>query len=253
MTSGVQDEAESTTTLFSSSRRLAIADHFRVPHDVAGVPACPGVERLRTHRGADLLWASFAGDAELAPAERVEIASGPGIPIFAPVVAEATVERLLAECGGSWSRVLDLAGEDGERCGSIWGAGRQRLPAVRSGRGVLRTTGASATSRSPEPRSAPVEAWPDRRLLRDARAGCRAPCRSGCVAAMRACRRARVSAVAGRDRAARFLRPLHCDPRGGVRCGPVPRIAPGRDGHTWALVLTHDVEMPGVSRRSIRS
>ena len=244
MTSGVQDEAESTTTLFSSSRRLAIADHFRVPHNVAGVPACPGVERLRTHRGADLLWASFAGDAELAPAERVEIASGPGIPIFAPVVAEATVERLLAECGGSWSRVLDLAGEDGERCGSIWGAddGSVFLPfdpdevcfsywsesyvevvRSRARRGLRRgAIGTYYRVRGRLPRR--MQIWLRRRY---ARVQLRTPFPRWPV-----------------ETALHDFFDLFMSILTDVAGEPVPRIAAWPHGYSWALVLTHDVEMP---------
>ncbi len=116
----VQGRAESNATLFSSSRRLAIAEHFRVPYDVVDGRAHLGIERLRTHGGAELLWASVAGPQVSA---WMDMASGSSIPIFAQIVDDRTSERLLKNCSGeTWSREVALIGEDGEHVSSIWRA-----------------------------------------------------------------------------------------------------------------------------------
>ncbi len=69
-----QDRADPTATLFSSSRRLAIAEHLGIPTEVVGGPAGAGLGRLRACGGAELLWASAddaAGATGLCPgAER---------------------------------------------------------------------------------------------------------------------------------------------------------------------------------------
>ena len=115
-------QVESKASLFCSSRRLAIAEHFRVPHEVVGGPARPGVERLRTCDGAELLWASAGDAAGEPPISALVEARGASIPIFAHVVGDRIAERLLAECGGTWSRAVALTGEDGEHVASIWRA-----------------------------------------------------------------------------------------------------------------------------------
>ncbi len=244
MTSGVHDQTRSMTTLFTSSRRLAIADHFRVPHEVVGEPACPGVERLRTHGGAELLWASVAEDAELAAAERVEIVFGSGIPIFAHVVTDRTAERMLAECGGDWSRVLALTGEDGEHRGSIWRAdgGSVFLPF--------------------DPDEVCVSYWSER-YVEVTRSGARRRFRRGAVQAYYQVRgllprpiqiwlRRRYARVQLRTRFPRWpvetalhdFFDLFTSILADVAGEPVPRIAAWPRDYSWALILTHDVEMP---------
>jgi peptidoglycan/xylan/chitin deacetylase (PgdA/CDA1 family) len=242
MTSGVHDQAESLTTLFSSSRRLAIADHFRVPHDVVCGPARPGVERLHARGGAELLWASNQDDAELAPVERVEIVSGSRIPIFAHVLTDATAERLLAECGGSWSRAVALTGEHGEHRGSIWRAhdGSVFLPfdpdevcysywseryveiarskaRRRTRRGAIR---GYYQVRGLLPR--PVQIWLRRHY---ARIQLRTPFPRWPV-----------------ETALHDFFELFTSILADVAGEPVPRIAPWPHEYVWALVLTHDVE-----------
>jgi hypothetical protein len=115
----VHDQAQSLSTLFSSSRRLAIAEHFRIPCDVAAAPARPGVERLRAQAGAELLWASEAAAVGAAVAATLQ-APGASIPIFAHVLDDRLAEPLLADYGGSWSRALPVEGADGEHVGSVW-------------------------------------------------------------------------------------------------------------------------------------
>ncbi len=63
MTIEVDDRTESKTTPFTSSRRLAIADQFRIPYAIEPPQAGTGVGRLRTAGGGDLLWAEAAACA----------------------------------------------------------------------------------------------------------------------------------------------------------------------------------------------
>ena len=58
MSLGIHDHAESTTTLFSSSRRLVIVEHFRIPYSVIDGLTRPHLQRLCTSGGRELLWPS---------------------------------------------------------------------------------------------------------------------------------------------------------------------------------------------------
>ena len=117
----VHDQAQSLSTLFSSSRRLAIAEHFRVPYELDAEPVRAGVERLYAHEGAELLWASAVEDAAgPAPVAASLQAPGGSIPIFARVLADRQAEPLLRDLGGSWSRALAVNGVEDEHLASIW-------------------------------------------------------------------------------------------------------------------------------------
>jgi hypothetical protein len=242
MNLAVQSQAESIRAPYGSSRGLAIAEHLRIPLDVVGGPAHPFVERLRTCGGAELLWAGIRDVAEPPVAARVHVTSGPSIPIFAQVVGDRTAERLLAQCGGTWSPAVALTGEHGEHIASIWRArdGSVFLPF--------------------DPDDVCHSYWSERYVE---------------IAQGRAHRQARRGAVRSYYRM-RGLLPRHTQiwlrrhysriqlrtpfPNwpietalhdffdlftsilGDVAGEPVPRIAAWPHDHAWALVLTHDVE-----------
>jgi hypothetical protein len=243
----VHDHAESTATLFGGSRRLAIAEHFRIPHDVVERAAVAGIEQLRARGGAKLLWAGagetaapWAGQRPIAA--RIQRTCGSGIPIFARVLSDRGAERLLAECGGTWSRALALSGQDGEHVASIWrardgsvflpfdpdevahnywsesyleiahsGAQRRTLRGAVQGyyrvRGLLPRSTQIWLRRQYARRQArtPFPAWPVETALHD------------------------------------FFE-LFTSILADVCGEPVPRIAAWPHDHRWALVLTHDVE-----------
>ncbi|HEX4837233.1 MAG TPA: hypothetical protein VFV03_01725 [Solirubrobacteraceae bacterium] len=243
MRSGVSGQAESTASLFSSSRRLAIAEHFRVPHDVAGGPARPGVERLRTCSGAELLWAS-AGDSAGPPVLALVETGDSSIPIFAHVVSDRMAEGLLADCGGTWSRAVALIGADGEHVASIWRArdGSVFLPfdpdevchsywseryleiAPNKARRQIRRGAVQGYYRVRGLLPRPTQIWLRRHY---SRIQARTPFPSWPV-----------------ETALHDFFDIFTSILGDVGGEPVPRIAAWPHDHSWALVLTHDVETP---------
>jgi hypothetical protein len=254
-----EDLARSSAALFGSSRRLAIAEHFRIPHDVVEEPAGRGLQRLRARGGAELLWASAADSAAPAlgaepalraePAHREEPpiaasvqAPGGGIPIFARVLGDRLAEPLLVDRGGSWTRALAIEGADGEHVGSIWSA--------RDGSVFL-----------PFDPDEVCESYWSERYLEVARTGARRRSTRGAVRAYYAIRgllprplqiwlRRQYARVQVRtefpswpaETALHDFFDLFTSILADVAGEPVPRIASWPNDHAWALVLTHDVE-----------
>jgi len=240
MRSVVQEQAESTATLFRSSRRLAIAEHLGVSHAVVVEPARGGVERLRGPARAELLWARV-DDAEPPVSAFVQGARA-RIPIFARVLGDRSAQSLLATRGGSWSRALALTDDNGEHVASIWRA--------RDGSVFL-----------PFDPDEVCELYWSERYLEIARGGASRQTSRGAVRAYYRIRRLlpRPLQIWLRRRYARIQArsqfpswpletglhdffELFTSILGDVAGEPVPRIAAWPCGHAWALVLTHDVE-----------
>lgn len=236
-----EDQAQSSATLFSSSRRLAIAEHFRIPNEVVDEPARPGVERLCTRGGAELLWSSVGYAAAPAVAASVQ-AGGASIPIFAHVIGDRMAEQLLGECGGTWSRAVPIAGEDGEHLASIWRAcdGSVFLPF--------------------DPDEVCHNYWSEH-YVEIAQSGARRRTRRGAVRGYYRVRgllprpaqiwlRRRYARIQQRTTFPRWpvetalhdFFDLFISILADVGGEPVPRIAAWPDGRAWALVLSHDVE-----------
>lgn len=230
----------------------------------------PGIERLRSAGGTELLWmsATQAARDEVSPPgadtvwQGAATASPPlaacvrgvdtgmrgaggvlgNIPIFARLLSDRQAEDVLERYGGDWSRARAIVGRDGEHVASIWRRedGSVLLPfdpdevceSYWSERYVelLRSEASRRTQRGAMqtyyrvrgllPRKAqiwlrrryasrqartPFPSWPIETALHDF---------FDLIAAI-------MTDVAGE---------------------PLPRIAAWPDGHTWALVLTHDVE-----------
>jgi hypothetical protein len=237
----VHDQAESSAVLFSSSRRLAIAEHLGIPHDVVDAPAPAGLRRLRTSAGAELLWADADAGGDPPLCARV-VSAGASIPIFARVLDDRAAERLLGEDDRGWSRTLALADADGERVGSIWTAhdGSVFLPfdpdevchnywseryleiarnsaRRQTDRGAVRVY---YRIRGLLPR--PLQIWLRRQY---ARVQARAPFPSW-----------------PHETALHDFFGLFAAILADVAGEPVPCIAAWPHDHAWALVLTHDVE-----------
>ncbi len=64
----IRDQVEATTAMFSGTRPLAIADHFRIPYEVDDEPVAAGLGWLRAQGGAALLWTEASGSATPASA-----------------------------------------------------------------------------------------------------------------------------------------------------------------------------------------
>lgn len=242
-----QDEAEprptgSQTALFSASHTLALAQHLGIPYDNGAAPVNHGVDRLRAMNGAELLWSSSAGAG--GPAVAAVVGHGTrSIPIFARVLSDQAAERLLTERGGNWSRAVSVTGDVGEHLASIWTAddGSVFLPfdpdevcryywseryqevgmswaRRRASEGARRRY---YQVRGLLPRDTQI--WLRRRYSR---------------------LRARTRSFPGWpvETALHDFFDLFTSILAEVAGEPLPRIAAWPHGHTWALVLTHDVE-----------
>ncbi|HTW41575.1 MAG TPA: hypothetical protein VMD79_04630 [Solirubrobacteraceae bacterium] len=235
------DHSEPAGSLFSSSRRLATAEQLGLTCELREGPAAPGIERLRTRGGGELLWTSAVASAGPPLAARLQ-GAGASIPIFARVLDDALTQRVLAQHGGEWSpavRILDRGGqavsaiwvaEDGnvflpfdpdEVCESYWSERYLALLRTKASRhtqrgamqsyyrvrGLLPRTVQIRLRRlyARRQRRTPFPRWPAETALHD------------------------------------FF-DLFTAILADVAREPLPRIAPWPNGHTWALVLTHDVE-----------
>ena len=240
-TSRLLDEAPAPTP-FSSSSRLALFDHFRVPYELDPGLGLAGLEQLQPVAGGPaLLWPSDYDAPPVAVSVPGTDRSTP-IPFFARVRSDSSVEPLLAERGGSWQRARELTTASGEVAGSIWRAadGSVLLPF--------------------DPNEIIESFWSERYL----RTACGRKSRRARRALMLAYYRTRPFLprqvqIWLRRRWAR-VQARSVFPRwpvetclhdffelmfaivAGIAGEPVPRIAEWPDGHSWAVVLTHDVE-----------
>ena len=225
---------------FAASRRLLVAAQLGLGCELAEGRSRAGLERLRSRRGPELLW---PGEGQLEGDPGMAFLAGPGDPvrIFARLTGDAVARRLLDEHGGSWSRVLALEGADGAPQASIWRCadGSVFLPFdpdevclnywSERYRGTLRGTRERASehalrlyygARGALPRA--VQIWLRRRY---------AP-----IQARTAFPRWPV------ESSVHDFLDLFTSIVADVAGEPVARIATWPNGHSWALVLTHDVE-----------
>jgi hypothetical protein len=236
-------------------RRLAIAEQLGIACETlelsARLATHAGGWRLRraradigqlgTEDGAQLLWAG-GGEADGPPAALFVQSGGSSIPIFAHALDDRAVELLLAGHRGAWSRVVALTDGEGERVASIWRAddGSVFLPfdpdevclncwserymeSLRT-ESQRRTHDGAIRSyylvRGLLPR--PLQIWLRRRYAR---------------------RQARTPFPRWpAETALHDFHNLFTAILAEVAGQPVPRIAPWPHDHTWAFVLTHDVE-----------
>ncbi len=244
----VTGRAESTT-LLSGSRRLATVEQLGIackPLDGAAAPGdgparAPGVEWLRTPRGPALLWRRAVESTEPPIAAHVQT-DGASIPIFAHLLDDRATERLLVAHPGTWSRAVELLGEEGEHLASIWRAddGSVFLPF--------------------DPDEVCHNCWSER-YMESLRTDARRRTHSGAVRGYYLVRgllprpaqiwlRRRYARRQARtpfprwpaETALHDFHDLFTAILADVAGQPVPRIAPWPHGHTWAFVLTHDIE-----------
>ncbi|MBV9802225.1 MAG: hypothetical protein JO130_03510 [Solirubrobacterales bacterium] len=231
----------SATTLFCSSSSLTVLEHFRVPYEVD--PDLGGeLEKLRPSPGGPaLLWKRDL-DGPVVHTTLLGVDRLTPIPVFTRLLRDETVEPLLQAYGGNWERAWRLMSLDGAPIASIWRAedgsvflpfdpndvvesfwSEQYLQAAR-GQHLRRLRRALMIGyyrvRPLLPR--PVQIWLRRRFAR----------------------------LQGRFAFPRwpietclhdffqFMFSVLAD----IANEPIPYIAPWPNGHTWALVLTHDVE-----------
>jgi hypothetical protein len=248
-TTGMAPARAKSRALFSSSSRLATAEHLGIVCELLGAGQTPddgiagasGIQRLVTAAGAQLLWPGAASRAAPLRAARVQAASS-SIPIFAHLIDDQESQRLLAECPGAWSRTIDVLGEAGEHLTSIWRA---------DDRSVFLPFNPDEVS---------LNCWSER-YMECLRTNLRRQTHSGAIRAyylsrgllprpaqiwlrrQYARRQARTpfprwpAETALHDFHALFIALL-----GEVAGQPVPRIAPWPHGCTWAFVLSHDIE-----------
>jgi hypothetical protein len=245
MTVMADDRAESLATLFTTTRRLVVAEHLGVSHALCEQSDVPGIERMRAQGGAELLWASAEHPDMSAPSSRVCVGGSPGRPIFACVLDDRATRQALPAVGSRWSRARDILGTDGQRIASIWRAddGSVFLPF--------------------DPDEVCVNYWSERYLeieRDETRHRARRlmmqvyyRLRGAMPRAMQIWLRRQFARHQVRTRfpmwpaetALHDFFDLFASLLVEVAGEPVPRIAPWPHDRRWALVLTHDVERAG--------
>ena len=241
MASGVEAVTRRATALFEGSCPLALADHLGISVDPGAAPPRSGVQRLRSAHGAELLWASAFEPGTPPIAVSLRAGSATSIPIFARVVSDDVAQRLLADCGGRWFRALALFDEGGRSVASIWRArdGRVFLPFdpdevcrlfwSESYLGV-------APSRWAAGRRQAVRGYYVVRGLLP---------RATQIWLRRRYSRTQMQTPFPRwplEPALHDFFDLFTSILADIGGEPLPRIAAWPDGHSWAFVLTHDVE-----------
>ena len=227
---------------FCASSPLAMLDHFRVPYELDPSLAIDGVEQLLAPSvGAALLWKrgleAPAVAATLPGADRES-----PVQLFARVLPDTEVQPILHARGGKWHQARELTAADGTAIGSIWrdDAGNVFLPFdpnevveafwseryLRTARGTkvrfLRRMLMRVYYRIRPLLPRPLQIWLRRRfaLLQARSTFPRWPAET-CL---------------------HDFFDLMFAILAGINGGPVPHIASWPGGHSWALVLSHDVE-----------
>jgi hypothetical protein len=232
--------------MFDASAPVALFDYFRVPYGIpedarpiilggSGLPR--RLHWIRSQQSRALYWPDWAGDEDSAPL----FCNLDGTLFFTRLAEELDGQSLYASLGSRWSRVRTVDGVDGraaavweddrgdvllpfdpaEAIGNFWSESYRSEEATRLGGRLKRLAMRTYYGVRPVlPRSAQISM---RRLfsrLQRRRAFPRWPIEP-----------------ALHDLYALLFRYI-----AGVAGGPIPSIAPWPGGHTWALVLTHDVE-----------
>ena len=230
------------TGVFVGSCSLGLLDYFRIPYAVDPYLGQQGFESVRSSSGgASLSWHRDADGPRVAA--RVIGPDGDArARVFGRVMSDADLQPDLEERGGDWDRWRTLASDDGEHLASIWRNqdGSFFLPfdpdevihSYLSEEYMWIQPGAAI-----------------RRLIRPLRHGyyrLRWLMPRGVQIAMR--RRYAKLQVRAKFPCWPFETAFHdfldlmLEILGQVSDEPIPCIAPWPNDHTWALVLTHDVE-----------
>lgn len=236
-------EYPKTPPPFRATRSLVALDHFRVPYVIDQPRTGSRLHHVRAgHQGPELLWPSDVGVCGRPVAAMLGADDEHGIPVFAPVMPDGDVGRVLAERAGRWEPCVPVTRAGGGRIGSIWrSAGgslflpfdpdiahrnllSERYHEILGGsarRGMLRlATHSYYRARGAVPKTAQI--WMRRRYVRvQARSSFpRWPVETGL-----------------HDLLDMLLAALRA-----IADEPVPTLRSWPEGRRWALVLSHDVE-----------
>ena len=234
--------APPSTAPLRGSRRLLTLEHFCTPYQVGDCETLAGLDYVQAGRtGGALIWPGRSPERDRPQAATLGSPQAPEIPIFARITPDVAARSLLAKRGGKWAPTDVAVTVGGERVASIWreDGGSVFLPfdpdevrlaclsegyqaiARRGGRDWKRVARTGYyRARGLMPRAAQI--WLRRRYARiQARAAFpRWPVETGLHDFL--------------ELVFHYLQSIAGE--------PLPRIAPWPNGHSWALVLTHDVE-----------
>jgi len=231
-----------TRALFVSSTHVSLLDHTKVPYELDRELEHEEVNQLRAaHGGPALFWTRSSAGREAA-AMITAADSATAIPVFARILDDVRIQPLLAERGGIWRPVRTLVSEDGSALGSIWreAGGSVFLPF--------------------DPDEVLLNYWSERYLriasgakIRDLRRLLRViyyRARPWLPRSFQIWLRRRFARLQARSLFPRWpietcfhdFLDLMLAILSDVAGTAIPRIAEWPNGHTWALVLTHDVE-----------
>ena len=228
--------------IFYSSSRLTLLDHFRVPYEFDAELGGGEFEQLRLSDGAPALFWKRDFDSPVTAATLPGADGVTPIPLFTRFLCDELIEPLLCDRGGTWGRARRITSADGAPVASIWrredgsvflpfdpndvieSFWTERYLATMSGERALGFRRALLMgyyrARPLLPR--PLQIWLRRKFARlQAKSSFPGWPVETCLHDFFELMFAILAGLAGE---------------------PVPCIAPWPNGHTWAFVLTHDVE-----------
>lgn len=228
--------------LFYSSSRLTLLDYFRVPYEVDAELGGADLEQLRPTQGGPALFWRREVEGPVVASTLLGADRQTQVPLFTRLLSDEVVKPLLEGCGGTWERARSLVSSSGAPVASIWRADdgsvflpfdpnevlesfwTERYLSAASAPSVLSLRRALMMfyyqARPLLPRR--LQIWMRRRFAR-LQARCRFP-RWPVETALHDFFELMFAILAG------------------IGGEPVPVMAPWPNGHSWALVLTHDVE-----------
>ncbi len=239
---GPDSDAAPVGPLFVSSRPMSLLEHFRVPYRVDPDLAADRIQQIRPAAGGPALFWPAASGGRVAAGTTLGADGATEVPLFAEVLPDEAIARLLRDRGDGWWRVHTSTDRDGQALGSIWRSGdgsiflpfdpdqvignfwSERYAATALGARTYRARGAliAAYYRVRRLLPRPLQIWLRRQFAHvQARSKFpRWPIET-CLHDFFELMLSMLTAIAGE---------------------PVPYISAWPEGHTWALVLSHDVE-----------
>ncbi len=228
-------------TLFVSSRRLSVLEHFRIPY-TRGDPSTDDIGRLAAETAGPALFWSMRRDAPAVAASVPGFDGAAAIPIYARVLPDDVAEPLLRGRGSGWRRSRAITDPDATPLGSIWRSDEGSV--------FLPFDPDEVMLNYLSERYLTIAGGAAGRSLRHAMTASYYVVRPLLPRRLQILLRRGFAAAQANSRFPRWpietclhdFFELFFDVLASIAGEPVPSIASWPHDHTWAMVLTHDVE-----------
>jgi hypothetical protein len=240
--SGPDSDGISLGALFVSSAPMTLLEHFRIPYEIDPDLARDRIGEIRPVAGGPSLFWPVAASGRVLAATTLGADGATAVPLFAEVLPDHELAPLLAERGDGWRRVQAVTDRDGRPLGSIWRRqdGSVLIPfdpdQVISNYWSERYAAIAIGARTYGVRRALIAAYYRARPL--------------LPRSLQIWLRRQFAYVQARSKFPRWpietclhdFFELMLSMLTAIAGEPLPYISAWPAGHTWALVLTHDVE-----------